>query len=102
MSLFSSSAEIVSLLTDIKYLLAYFMLGDCIYGVYSGVVTALGKQGRASIFTIISFWMIGFPGSLIYINLYQVDLFSLWIGMAIAITFIVGFYYQMIVGCDWY
>jgi len=54
----------------------------------TGIITGLGKQGVASIFTIIAYWVIGIPFTLFYVFEFQGKFYGIWLGATVSILFI--------------
>ncbi|KAG8372249.1 hypothetical protein BUALT_Bualt12G0046800 [Buddleja alternifolia] len=79
--LFSNEEEVVKSVSDLSILLAFSMLFNSIYPVFSGVAVGAGMQATVAIVNIVCFYLIGLPVGLVlgYVAHFQVK--GLWIGM---------------------
>jgi Na+-driven multidrug efflux pump len=48
-------------------MLTIFILIEPISKIITGIITGLGRQGIASIFTLVAYWVLGIPLTLIYV-----------------------------------
>ncbi|TNV80766.1 hypothetical protein FGO68_gene5312 [Halteria grandinella] len=101
-SFFSSSMEIVTIVEKAYGILVFYVFAEPLSKVITGIITGLGKQGQASIFTLIGYWVVGIPISITFI-LYHGDsaLFGIWLGASVSIVFIFIFQYFIIQGTDY-
>ena len=74
---------------------------DCVQCVGQGMIRGLGKQGVASIGTVIGYWVIGIPLSLLAVFKFDWGIVGLWLGPSIAILFNFCYYFLMITRTDW-
>ncbi|CDW78027.1 na+-driven multidrug efflux pump [Stylonychia lemnae] len=101
-SVFSNSSEVNSILAKSFPIISVFVFFDCVQGVGQGIIRGLGKQGRASIITIIGYWGIGIPTSLLCVFYLDWGIVGLWVGPSLAIIFNFIFYYIIIIKADWF
>ena len=66
-----------------------------------GIIRGLGKQGVASIGTVIGYWVIGIPISLLAVFVFDWSIVGLWLGPTLAIAFNFFFYYGTVIRADW-
>ena len=78
-----------------------FVLTDCVQCVGQGIIRGLGKQGKASIGTVVGYWVIGIPISLLCVFVFDWGMAGLWVGPCLAILFNFGFYFSLILKTDW-
>jgi Na+-driven multidrug efflux pump len=78
-----------------------YVLVDCIQCVGQGIIRGLGKQGKASIGTVVGYWGIGIPLSLIGVFGLKWGMAGLWLGPVFAISFNFCFYFSLIIRTDW-
>lgn len=78
-----------------------YVLMDCVQCVGQGMIRGLGKQGVSSIGTVIGYWFIGIPISLLCVFVLDWGIVGLWLGPTAAITFNLCFYFAMVVKTDW-
>jgi MATE family multidrug resistance protein len=64
--------------------------------VGQGIIRGLGKQGKASIGTVLGYWVIGIPISLLCVFIFEWGMAGLWTGPVLAILFNFGFYFSLI------
>jgi multidrug resistance protein, MATE family len=69
--------------------------------VGQGIIRALGKQGVASIGTIIGYWVIGIPFSLLAVFTLDWGIVGLWLGPTLALLFNFCYYFLTIKRTDW-
>ena len=70
-----------------------YVLIDCIQCVGQGMIRGLGKQGAASIGTVIGYWVIGIPISLLAVFKFDWGIVGLWLGATIGIFLNFCYYY---------
>jgi MATE family multidrug resistance protein len=99
--MFSSSESVNQIIESTYFLLAIFIFFDCMQGVGTGVIRGIGKQGLASIISIIGYWVIGIPVSIIGAYYLDYGMNGLWFGPTLAIIFNFTFYYIFILKTDW-
>jgi Na+-driven multidrug efflux pump len=78
-----------------------YVLVDCVQCVGQGIIRGLGKQGKASIGTVVGYWVIGIPLSLIGVFGLKWGMAGLWLGPVFAISFNFCFYFSLIIRTDW-
>ena len=99
---FSSSPVVNELIAKAYNVISIFVFFDCTQGVGQGIIRGLGKQGIASSVTIIGYWVIGIPMSLLAVFYYDAGIVGLWTGPTAAIVFNFIFYYVIIVRVNWH
>ncbi|KZV48781.1 protein TRANSPARENT TESTA 12-like [Dorcoceras hygrometricum] len=79
--LFSNDESVVHTVSDLSVLLAFSMLFNSVYPVFSGVAVGAGLQARVAIINFVCFYLVGLPIGLIlgYVTSLQVK--GIWIGM---------------------
>ena len=82
-------------------IISFFVFFDCVQGVGQGIIRGLGKQGIASTVTIIGYWVLGIPISLVAVFYYNYGIIGLWTGPSVALIFNFIFYYVIIIRTDW-
>jgi len=65
------------------------------------VVRGSGKQGQASIYQSIGYWLLGIPLACVCVFILNLGLFGLWMGPVIAITFICAGLSMLIYRIEW-
>ncbi len=65
------------------------------------MIRGLGKQGAASIGTVIGYWVIGIPFALFAVFKLEWGIIGLWLGPSLAILFNFFYYFVMVVRTDW-
>ncbi len=68
--------------------LTLYILIEPLSKIMTGIITGLGKQGIASIFTLIAYWVIGIPFTLFYVFEFQGKFYAIWLGATLSILFI--------------
>ena len=100
-SIFTTQAD-VRLVIDTAYpVVLIYVFFDCIQCVGQGIIRGLGKQGRASIGTVLGYWVIGIPTTLLLVFWLDLGIVGLWVGPTLAIAFNFCFYYGMVLRTDW-
>ncbi|CAA2989690.1 DETOXIFICATION 24-like [Olea europaea subsp. europaea] len=92
--LFTNDEEVASSVTDLSILLAFSVLLNSIFPIFSGVAIGAGLQTTVAIINVVCFYIIGIPiGALLgYLTHLQVK--GIWIGMlcgVLAETFALSF-----------
>ncbi|EYU35651.1 hypothetical protein ABFS82_10G145000 [Erythranthe guttata] len=92
--LFTDDEEVAKSVADLSILLAFSVLFNSIYPVFSGVAVGAGMQATVAVINIVCFYIIGLPVGLLlgYVGHLQVK--GLWIGMicgVVAETFALSF-----------
>jgi MATE family multidrug resistance protein len=83
-------------------LLSFYVLFDAMGGMGNGLIVGIGRQARASIFTIIGYWMIGVPVSATLGFAFDMSLMGLWIGSLVAVIFCTSCYFTLLIKTDWH
>ncbi|TNV79669.1 hypothetical protein FGO68_gene6084 [Halteria grandinella] len=92
---FSKSESVNADVAQSYHMLTAYLLVEPMSKIMTGIVTGLGKQGVASIFTLIGYWVIGIPLTLISVFNYQGGLYGIWLGASVSILFIFSACYVM-------
>lgn len=82
-------------------MLTCYVVIEPISKIMTGIVTGLGKQGLASIFTLLGYWGFGIPLTLLYIYFHDGGIFGIWLGATASIIFIFIFQYLIVYGTDY-
>ena len=61
----------------------------------------MGKQGVASIGTVIGYWLIGIPFALLAVFKLEWGIVGLWLGPSLGILFNFCYYSLMVMRTDW-
>lgn len=77
------------------------MLFDCIQCIGTGIIGGVGRQARGSFVTLVGYWGLGIPFSLIQIFYFKNGIISLWLGPLLALIFNSFAYYSYILNLDW-
>ncbi|KAG6411815.1 hypothetical protein SASPL_129899 [Salvia splendens] len=79
--MFTQEAAVAEAVSDLAVLLAFSVLFNSIYPVFSGVAVGAGMQSTVAIINVVCFYIIGLPVGLVlgYVTSLQVK--GLWIGM---------------------
>ncbi|KAL0383353.1 UNVERIFIED_CONTAM: protein DETOXIFICATION 24 [Sesamum calycinum] len=85
--LFSSDEEVVKTVADLSLLLAFSMLFNSIYPVFSGVAVGAGLQATVAIVNVVCFYLIGLPIGLVLAYVTHLQVKGLWIGMLCGVIF---------------
>ncbi|KAL0404729.1 UNVERIFIED_CONTAM: protein DETOXIFICATION 24, partial [Sesamum radiatum] len=79
--LFSNDEEVAKTVADLSLLLAFSMLFNSIYPVFSGVAVGAGLQATVAIVNVVCFYLIGLPIGLVFAYVAHLQVKGLWIGM---------------------
>ncbi|KAL2232907.1 protein DETOXIFICATION 24 isoform X2 [Sesamum indicum] len=79
--LFSSDEDVAKTVADLSLLLAFSMLFNSIYPVFSGVAVGAGLQATVAIVNFVCFYLIGLPIGLVLAYVTHLQVKGLWIGM---------------------
>jgi multidrug resistance protein, MATE family len=101
MGVFTSDQAVIDIITGVYPLILTFVLFDCVQCVGQGIIRGLGKQGKASIGTVIGYWVIGIPLALLGVFWLKWGMAGLWLGPVVAIIFNFGFYFSLVIRTDW-
>jgi Na+-driven multidrug efflux pump len=66
----------------------------------TGFITGIGRQGIASVFTLLGYWAIGIPLTLFLVFYSEMGIFGIWCGATLSITFILISCYVILVKSD--
>ncbi|PIN20917.1 putative membrane protein, predicted efflux pump [Handroanthus impetiginosus] len=80
-NLFSNDEEVVKTVSDLSVLLAFSMLFNSIYPVFSGVAVGAGLQTKVAVINIVCFYIIGIPVGIILGYVAHLQVKGIWIGM---------------------
>ncbi|KAL7138214.1 hypothetical protein ABFS83_10G148700 [Erythranthe nasuta] len=79
--LFTHSEEVAKSVADLSILLAFSMLFNSIYPVFSGVAIGAGMQGTVAVINIVCFYLIGIPVGILLGYVANLQVKGLWAGM---------------------
>ncbi|KAK6159017.1 hypothetical protein DH2020_006331 [Rehmannia glutinosa] len=79
--LFTDEKEVVKSVSDLSFLLAFSVLFNSIYPVFSGVAVGAGMQATVAVVNIVCFYIIGLPVGLVLGYVAGLQVKGLWIGM---------------------
>ncbi|CAA0837373.1 MATE efflux family protein [Striga hermonthica] len=79
--LFTNDEAVVRSVSDLSILLAFSVLLNSIYPVFSGVAVGAGMQAMVAVVNIVCFYLIGLPIGLVLGYLVGLQVKGLWIGM---------------------
>lgn len=91
----------IAVITSVFPLILGYVILDCVQTVGQGIIRGLGKQGKASIGTVIGYWIIGIPLSCLNVFVLKWGMAGLWVGPVIAIAFNFFFYFSLVLKTDW-
>ena len=87
-NLFTSSEQVNQRVREAYLVVTLYILIEPLSKIMTGIITGLGKQGIASVFTLIAYWVIGIPFSLLYVFEFEGKFYAIWLGATISIVFI--------------
>lgn len=79
--LFSSDEAVVATVADLSVMLAFSMLFNSIYPVFSGVAVGAGLQATVAIVNLVCFYIIGLPVGILLGYVARLQVKGIWIGM---------------------
>ncbi|KAK4412741.1 protein DETOXIFICATION 24 [Sesamum alatum] len=79
--LFSNDEAVAKSVADLSPLLAFSMLFNSIYPVFSGVAVGAGLQATVAIVNVVCFYLIGLPIGLVLGYVAHLQVKGIWIGM---------------------
>ncbi|KAI3444235.1 hypothetical protein Pfo_000900 [Paulownia fortunei] len=79
--LFTDEEEVVKSVADLSFLLAFSVLFNSIYPVFSGVAVGAGLQATVAVINIVCFYLIGLPVGIVLGYAAHLQVKGLWIGM---------------------
>ncbi|KAL8489110.1 hypothetical protein ACS0TY_025131 [Phlomoides rotata] len=79
--LFTDEEAVANSVTDLSVLLAFSVLFNSIYPVFSGVAVGAGMQTTVAIINFVCFYLIGIPIGLVLGYVANLQVKGLWIGM---------------------
>ena len=83
-------------------ILSLYVLMEPLSKVIIGVITGLGKQGMASLVTLLGYWAFGIPLTIAYVKYHDSQsLFGIWLGANASQIFILMFQYMIVHGADY-
>jgi len=83
-------------------ILSLYVLMEPLSKVIIGVITGLGKQGTASLVTLLGYWVFGIPMTIAYVKWHgNRSLFGIWLGANASQIFILMFQYMIVHGADY-
>lgn len=101
LGVFTGNQSVIDIITSIYPLVMIYVIFDCVQCVGQGIIRGLGKQGKASIGTVVGYWVIGIPLSLIGVFWLKWGMAGLWLGPVFAIAFNFLFYFSLVLRTDW-
>lgn len=69
-------------------MLTIYLLLEPLSKILTGIITGLGRQGIASVFSLLSYWALGIPLTVIYVFDLNGGLRGIWLGATLSITLI--------------
>eukprot|EP00347_Sterkiella_histriomuscorum_P017497 403349125 len=94
--LFSSSESVNTYIVEIFKIFSIFVFVDCLQYSAIGIIAGLGKQAVCSWITLLGFWGVGIPTSLIYVFYFNGGLFGIQFGQILAVGTTMMFYFYII------
>ena len=86
---------------EVMNVLSVYLILDAVHGVNSGIVRALGKQFKASIATILCYYVVGMTLALVLGFKLDMGLLGFWIGFMIAMFLLDIVVTVIIITADW-
>ena len=99
--MFISEGKVHKMIASAMVILSVFVFFDCMQSIGVGMIRGLGKQGIASVATVVGYWVIGIPLSLVCVFYYNLGIVGLWYGPTTAIIFNFLIYYIIVIKTDW-
>ena len=89
-NMLSASKIVNQIVSDSFPILTFYVFIEPLSKVITGVITGLGKQGTASVVTLIGYWLVGIPLTIFYIWVHygEESIFGIWLGASISLVFI--------------
>lgn len=84
--LFSNEEAVVQTVSDLSILLAFSMLFNSIYPVFSGVAVGAGLQATVAIINLVCFYIIGLPVGILLGYVASLQVKGIWIGMLFGVV----------------
>ena len=81
-------------------MLTVYLMVEPLSKLITCIITGLGRQGLASIFTLIAYWVVGIPLTLFYVFELSGGIFAIWLGATLSITFILISSYLIMINTD--
>ena len=81
--------------------LLVFVFVDCMQGVENSNIQGLGLVKKVRYVTMVDYWVVGIPVSLITMFKFDLGLAGLWLGPTIACALNWGIYYHYTSSVDW-
>ena len=102
-SMLSTSREVNRIVSDSFTILTFYVFIEPLSKVITGVITGLGKQGNASVVTLIGYWVIGIPLTILYICLHhrEESIFGIWLGASVSLVFILMLQHWIVHGTNY-
>ena len=100
-SLFTSDPDDIYYINSVLQILGVYLIAESVHGVQSGNVRGLGKQGIASVITIICYYCFGLPMAMYLGFTKGYELVGFWGGMLIAIVALDLAIIYLVVKSDW-
>ncbi|KAL3637052.1 hypothetical protein CASFOL_019351 [Castilleja foliolosa] len=83
--LFTDDEAVVKSVSDLSILLAFSVLFNSIYPVFSGVAVGAGMQATVAVVNIVCFYLIGLPVGLVLAYVAGLQVKGLWFGMLVGV-----------------
>lgn len=99
--LFTTDDSVFAIIGKAYPVILIYVFFDCVQCCGQGIIRGLGKQGAASIGTVIGYWVLGVPIACVAVFVLNWGIVGLWIGPTVAIAFNFSFYYLMVLRTDW-
>jgi Na+-driven multidrug efflux pump len=99
--IFSNDDTVISLLNQAFPVMIIYCFIDCVQCIGQGIIRGLGQQLKASVGTVIGYWVIGIPVSLLTVFNFKWGISGLWMGPTLGIAFNFFFYYYLVLKTDW-
>lgn len=100
-SLFSNDPEVIELASNVLIIGSIYQIADAISCVSAGVLRGQGRQYIGGWLNIFSYYVLALPVAFLCGFYFKLELFGLWLGMIVALTFVALCGTLVVVYTDW-
>ncbi|KAJ1872937.1 ethionine resistance protein [Coemansia sp. RSA 1722] len=101
-SIYTKDEDVLAVARKLIYFVALLEWTDATRGIVPGILRGMGKQKRAAVINVSSYYFVVLPVASLAIYGFGMGIFGLWSAFAVGMTLLSGWYIATTVTADWH